>query len=68
MSTIDLFGAVVGDNKSLGKAWSNIVKRMIIAVVILILPALISMVLSVTTINSNEACLNKATKAIKVAM
>lgn len=63
MSTIDLFGAVVGDNKSLGKAWSNIVKRMIIAVVILILPALISMVLSVTTINSNEACLNKATKA-----
>ncbi len=63
MCTIDLFGAVAGSKDSLSKAWQKIIKRIIVAVVILILPAIISVILGTTDIPNYNECLNKATKA-----
>lgn len=65
MSTIDLFGAVTGSyNKSndLSKAWSKIIKRVIVCIVILILPILINFVMSMVEVGSYQKCFTSATK------
>jgi len=65
MSTIDLFGAVTGSyskSNELSKAWSKVLKRMIIAVVILILPLLVNFTMSMVEIGSYDECFKKATK------
>lgn len=66
MCSFDLFNAVMGNYKggdALSKAWSKIVKRVIIAVIILMLPMLINSILSITNIGNYDECFNKATKS-----
>lgn len=65
MSAIDILGTVTGDYTKkdlLGNMWSKILKRMIIAVIILILPILINFVMGLVTLESNDECFAKATK------
>jgi len=63
MCTIDLLSIVSGNKDSIPKAWNRIFKRVIIAIVILLLPAIVSLIMSFTDIDSNASCFNKATKA-----
>lgn len=58
MSAVDVLGAVTAsDEKSMKKAMSTIIKRVIICVVILILPVIVNMIIGWTTLKNLTACL-----------
>ncbi len=58
MGTIDFLGAVTaGDEKAMKKATSTFLKRLIICIVIMVLPALVNMVISFTQYNDFTSCL-----------
>lgn len=58
MGTVDILGVVTsGDEKSMSKAWSNLIKRFLICVVLLILPLLINFIIGWTTFKNLTACL-----------
>ena len=58
MGTVDILGVVTsGDEKGMSKAWSNLIKRFLICVVLLILPLLINFVIGWTTFKDLTACL-----------
>ncbi len=58
MGTIDFLGAVTaGDEKSMHKATSTFLKRLLICVIIMILPMLVNMVISFTTFRDLTSCL-----------
>ena len=66
MCTLDIFKGVTGDYSKenvLSKAYNTILKRFIIAIIILILPMIVSSILSVTNVGNYSECFNKATKA-----
>lgn len=58
MGTIDFLGAVAAsDDRAFKKAFSNLLKRFLICVVILLLPLLINFVIGWTTFKDLTACL-----------
>ena len=58
MSAVDILGVVSsGDEKGMKKCWSNLIKRFLICVVILILPILVNIVISWTTFKDLTSCL-----------
>ena len=66
MCTLDLFGAVTGNyskNNDLSNAWTKIIKRVIICIIILILPTIISFVMSMVNVGNYDDCFTKTTKA-----
>ena len=57
-SALDILKAVTsGDDKSMAKALSNIPKRFIICVVILLLPLIVNAIIGWTTFNDLTSCL-----------
>ena len=58
MGGVDILKVVTsGDEKDMRKAWSNLIKRFIICVVIFLLPLLVNFVIGWTTFNDLTACL-----------
>lgn len=58
MGAVDILGVVTsGDEKGMSKCWSNLVKRFIICVVLLILPLLVNFIIGWTTFKNFTACL-----------
>ena len=58
LGTVDIMGVVTsGDEKGMQKAWSNLVKRFAICVVILLLPLLVNFIIGWTTFKNLTACL-----------
>lgn len=58
MGTVDILGVVTsGDEKGMRKAWSNLVKRFVICVVIFLLPLLVNFVIGWTTFKDLTACM-----------
>lgn len=58
MGAVDILKVVTsGDEKDMRKAWSNLVKRFIVCVVLLILPLLVNFVIGWTTFNDLTACM-----------
>ena len=65
MGSFDFLGAITGNYSKqdlLNNSLSKIIKRTIIAIIILILPLLINFVMSVVEIGSYDECFRKATK------
>lgn len=58
MGGVDILTVVTsGDEKGMKKAWSNLVKRFIVCVVLLILPLLVNFIIGWTTFKDLTACL-----------
>ena len=58
MGAVDILGVVTsGDEKGMRKAWSNLIKRFIICVVLFLLPLLVNFIIGWTTFNDLTACL-----------
>ena len=58
MGAVDILGVVTsGDEKGMKKAWSNLIKRFIICVILLILPLLVNFIIGWTSFNDLRACL-----------
>lgn len=58
MGTVDILGVVTsGDEKGMKKAWSNLIKRFFICIILLILPLLINFVIGWTTFKDLTACM-----------
>lgn len=58
MGTVDFLGAVTAsDEKAMRKAMSNLLKRFMICVIILILPLLVNFIIGWTTFRDLTACL-----------
>ena len=58
MGTIDFLGAVTaGDEKSMHKATSTFIKRLIICIIIMVLPMIINMIISFTTFRNLTSCI-----------
>ena len=58
MGGVDILTVVTsGDEKGMKKAWSNLIKRFIICVVLLILPLLVNFIIGWTSFNDLTACL-----------
>lgn len=58
MGTVDFLGAVTAsDEKAMRKATSNLIKRFVICVLILLLPLLVNFVIGWTTFKDFTACL-----------
>ena len=58
MGTVDFLGAVTAsDEKAMKKATDTFIKRLIICIIIMVLPALVNMVISFTTFKNLTSCL-----------
>ena len=58
MGSIDLLRVVsAGDEKDMRKMWSNLLKRLIICIIVIILPIIINMIIGWTTFEDLSACL-----------
>ena len=58
MGAVDILTVVSsGDDRGMKKAWSNLIKRFVICVVILLLPLLVNFIIGWTTFNDLTACL-----------
>jgi len=58
MGGVDILTVVTsGDEKGMKKAWSNLIKRFIICVVIFLLPLLVNFVIGWTTFKDLTACM-----------